>query len=367
MDKKKIIERLRMLRSHDPFFDGGKIVSSVSTEPLDLALDAWRIYSDVNALDTYVFSSVQKLEEEVMEWIGGMLHGPHASGYITTGGTESNIAALYAAKRMHPEKKEIIAPVSAHYSIDKAACLMGLRIKKIGLDGNFRADVDEIRGALGKDTLAVVATAGTSSLGMVDPSEEINELCDDAFFHIDAAFGGFILPFMKCRVIDFRLDNLDSITIDPHKMGRAPLPAGALLFRDNSYLRDSTIRPAYIPISTYTLSGSRSAGSIAAVWATLKYVGREGYERTARECLKNTRLLCKELEEIPCAGIVTEPDLNIVGIKLPEIEKTSAELRKKGWKIAVNAELSCIRFVVMPHVTKEVVLGFIEDLKRATK
>jgi tyrosine decarboxylase/aspartate 1-decarboxylase len=350
MDKKEIIEKLREMRSQDPCFGGGKIVSSVSTEPLDVALDAWRLYSDVNALDTYIFSSAQKLEDEVMEWMAGLLHGPHAAGYITTGGTESNIAALYAAKKMHPGKKEIIVPESAHYSVLKAADLMCLRVKKTGLDGSFRADVEEIRKALSKDTLAVVATAGTASLGMVDPVEEISELCGDVFFHIDAAFGGFILPYVKGRVTDYRLDNLDSLTVDPHKMGCAPVPAGALLFRDASYLEGMAVHPAYIPITSYTLSGSRSAGAIAAVWATINYLGRGGYEKNAKECLGNTSLLCRELEKIPGAGIVTEPDLNIVGVRLDDVEKTALELKKMGWKIAVNRELSCIRFAVMPHV-----------------
>ncbi len=363
MDKKEIIKKLGAMRSSDPCFGGGKIVSSVSTEPLDVALDAWRLYSDVNALDTYLFSSAQKLEKEVMEWLAGMLHGSHAAGYITTGGTESNIAALYAAKKMYPGKREVIVPDSVHYSVLKAADLMGLKVKKTGLDKNFRADVGDIEKALSKDTLAVVATAGTASLGMVDPVEEINGLCGDVFFHVDAAFGGFILPFIVGRVTDFRLDNLDSLTIDPHKMGCAPIPAGALLFRDASYLKELTVQPAYIPITSYTLSGSRSAGAVAAVWATIRCLGLEGYEKNARECLRNTSLLCRELKKVSGAGIVTEPDVNIVGVRLPDIEKTASELRKRGWGIAVNKELSCIRFAVMPHVTREVVLGFIGELK----
>jgi tyrosine decarboxylase / aspartate 1-decarboxylase len=299
--------------------------------------------------------------------MGNFLSGKDASGYITTGGTESNIAALYAAKKRYPDRKEIIAPVSAHYSIDKAADLMGLRVKRIPLDGNFRADASAIKKALNKNTLAVVSTAGTASLGMLDPSEEIADMCGEHYMHVDAAYGGFMLPFIKGSVSDFRLKNVASITIDPHKMGCAPMPAGALLFRDDSYLKQMSIKPSYIPITTSTLTGSRSGGAIAAVWATIKYIGREGYEKMVKECLKNTELLCTELEKIKGTGIVTEPDLNVVGVLLPEIEKTSAELMKRGWKIAVNRDLSCIRFAVMPHVTKEVIYSFTEDLKRIIK
>ena len=367
MDKKEIIDKLRKLRSTDPYFTDGKIISSVSTQPFDVALDAWRIYSDVNALDTYIFSSVATLEDEVIDWMGHFLFCEEISGYITTGGTESNIAALYAAKKRDPRKKEIIAPESAHYSIDKAADLMGLRVKRTPLDENFRADASAIKKAINKNTLAVVVTAGTASLGMLDPLEEIAEECNDLFLHADAAYGGFMLPFIKSQVSDFRLDNLNSMTIDPHKMGCAPMPAGALLFRDDSYLKEMTIKPSYIPIETSTLSGSRSGGAIAAVWATINYLERGGYEKIFNNCMKNTALLCSELEKIPGTGIVTEPDLNIVGVRLPDIEKTSAGLMKKGWKIAINRDLSCVRFAVMPHITREAIYSFTEDIKKIIK
>ncbi|MFZ2456337.1 MAG: tyrosine decarboxylase MfnA [Candidatus Altiarchaeia archaeon] len=367
MDKKEIIEKLQKLRSDDPYFQDGKIISSVSTQPLDVALDAWRIYSDVNALDTYIFSSVARLEEEIIGWMGRLLSCRNASGYVSTGGTESNIAALYAAKKMNPGKKEIIAPVSAHYSIDKAADLMGLRVKRTPLDENFRADASAIKKEINKNTLAVIATAGTASLGMLDPAEEIARDCGDVLLHVDAAYGGFMLPFIKKRLSDFRLDNIDSLTIDPHKMGCAPMPAGAILFRDESYRKEMLVKPSYIPIETSTLSGSRSGGAIAAVWATINFFGREGYEKMTAGCMKNTALLCGELEKIPGSGIVTEPDLNIVGVRLPDIDRTSAELMKKGWKIAVNRDLSCMRFAVMPHVTKETIYEFTEDLKKIVK
>ena len=367
MDIEQIIKELKEARKKDPFFSGGRIVSSVSTEPLRVALEAFRIFSDVNALDTYIFPSVIGLEREVIEWLGTMLKNPKAAGYITTGGTESNIQALYAAKKLYPQRKELIVPKSAHYSIYKAADLMGLRIKWTRVDGNFRADTLSIKKALGKDTLAVVATAGTAALGMVDPLEEINELCPDVFLHVDAAFGGFVLPFTGKRRMDFGLMNLDSVTIDPHKMGMTPIPAGSILFRDGSYLEKLACTPSYLPVETYTLCGSRSGGAIAASWAVLKSLGLEGYKKIVDGCMKNTAYLCSELEKIPGASLATEPDLNIVGIKIPDLEKNSRELGRRGWKLAVNTDAGCIRFVVMPHVTIEVIDDFMQELKKIIK
>ena len=365
MDRKKdLIEELKRLRKKDPSYRDGKIISSVSTEPLNVALEAYRIFADTNALDTYIFPEVGKMESEVISWLGALMRKRDASGYITCGGTEANMMALYAAKKEHPEKKEVIVPESAHYSIHKAADLMGLKVIQTGLDEDFRADASLINDSLNKKTLAVVATAGTASLGAVDPVEEINELCAGTFLHLDAAFGGFILPFLENNTINFELENLDTITIDPHKMGCCPMPAGAILFRDASYAEKMSVQPAYIPVSTSTLSGSRSGGSIAAVWASIRYLGLDGYRRIVEGCMENTRLLCSRIRNISGAGLVTEPQLNIVGIKLPEIDRTAAELRKMGWSVAVNSELSCIRFVVMPHVTRETISEFAKDLQR---
>lgn len=362
MDRTEIITRLNELRRKDPSFRDGRIISSVSTEPLDIALDAFRIFSDTNALDLHIFSSVEVIEGEVIKWFGTLLGNPLISGYVTTGGTEANMAALYAAKKIYPGRKEIIVPKSAHYSLQRVADLMGLRIRWAALN-NFRADADSIKDMINKDTLAVIATAGTSALGIVDPIEEINEFCRDVFFHVDAAFGGFVLPFLDGRKIDFTLANLDSITIDPHKMGLAPIPAGSILFRDNSYLNRLKVSPPYLPFATSTLSGSRSGGAIAATWATLMYHGFEGYRRIVGECMGNTRFLCDELGNIPHVGLVTEPELNIVGIKIPDIGRVARELRGIGWRIAVNSDMGCIRVAVMPHITREVISKFIGDLR----
>jgi len=362
MDKKQIITRLKELRREDPSFMDGKIISSVSTEPLDIALEAFRIFSDTNALDTYIFPSIQKIERDIIKWFGILLNNPQISGYITTGGTEANMAALYAAKKIYPKRKELVVPESAHYSIQRAADLMNLRVRWTTLDENFKADIDSIKSEINKDTLAVIATAGTSSLGIVDPIEEINDLCEDIFFHVDAAFGGFVLPFLGRRKIDFTLVNLDSLTIDPHKMGLAPIPAGSILFKDNSYLGRLRISPPYLPVRTYTLSGTRSGGSIAATWATLMYFDFDGYKKIVEECMENTKFLCNELKNIPHADLVTDPELNIVGIKIPNAEKVAEELQKMNWKIAVNRDMGCIRVAVMPHVTREVISRFIEEL-----
>ncbi|RLI93043.1 MAG: tyrosine decarboxylase MfnA [Candidatus Altiarchaeales archaeon] len=363
MYKREIIDKLRRMRSEDQSYTDGRILSSVSTKPLNVAIKAYEIFSDTNALDTHVFRSVERLERDIIEWFGKLLKNRKTAGYITTGGTEANIVALFVAKKTYPKKREILVPESAHYSIQRAADLLGLRIKYVPLDRDFRVDVSEIENRINKDTLAIVATAGTSALGVVDPIEEINELCGNIFFHVDAAFGGFVIPFLDSKLrIDFSIENMDSITIDPHKMGLAPIPSGAILFRDKSYLDKLKTSPTYLPSQPFTLSGSRSGGAIAATWATINYLGMDGYRRIVKRCMENTRFLCRELRKMD-VNILVEPELNVVGIRPRNLERVWTLLRGRGWNILMDTHSKSLRVVVMPHVTEKVIGEFVRDLR----
>ncbi len=362
MDEREIIDKLRQMRDEDQSYTDGKILSSVSTKPLDVAIEAYKIFSDTNALDIHVFKNVERLEKEIIEWFGKLLKNKKTAGYITTGGTEANIVALWVAKKLYPGRRKILVPQSAHYSIQRAADLLDLRIEYLPLDRNFKVDISELENRIDKDTLAVVATAGTSALGVVDPIGEINKLCRNIFFHVDAAFGGFVIPFLNNKLrLDFTLENIDSITIDPHKMGLAPIPSGAILFRDESYLNELKTSPDYLPFQTFTLSGSRSGGSIAATWATINYLGMDGYRKIVEKCMENTEFLCNELKKIK-VDIVVEPELNVMGIRPQNMENVWKALRDMGWDILMDTQSKSLRIVVMPHVTEKIIREFVRDL-----
>ncbi|MEA1924827.1 MAG: tyrosine decarboxylase MfnA [Candidatus Altiarchaeota archaeon] len=359
-----VLDKLRGLREKDPFFADGRILSSVCTEPSDVSLEAFRIFSDVNVLDRFVFPNSGELERDVIKWYSSLLGGKNLWGYITSGGTEANIQALWAAKKKYPGKKEILVPKSAHYSLDKAADLLELEIKWIPLDEDFRADVDSIREGISDETLAVVLTAGTSALGAVDPIAEVNGLCGDVFFHVDAAFAGMVLPFLEnSERIDFGLRNIDSLTIDPHKMGYTPIPSGCILFRDESYMNNLRFKPSYLEEPLPTLTGSRSAGFIAAVWANLMFYGVDGFRSKVGGCMENTRFLLSLLEDVDGITPVIEPEINFVALTSDSMPQVYGLLLKRGWALSLDRKTNSIRVVVMPHVTKEVLEDFVGDLR----
>ncbi len=364
MEEKRVLDKLRELRKSNLSFEDGRILSSVSTKPTDISLEAYKIFSDVNALDTSIFPVIESMEKEVIGWFGKLLRNENISGYITTGGTEANIFALWTAKKKNPGKKKILVPETAHYSIEKAADLMSLEIDWIPVDKEYKVSLSKLEKRLTDDTLAVVATAGTSALGVIDPIEELNELCSDVFFHVDAAFAGFVLPFIEdAERIDFSLANIDSVTIDPHKMGYTPIPSGCVLFRDESYMNAVKITPSYLPFHTSQLTGSRSGGHIAATWANIKYLGMDGYRKKVKECMENTELLCKLLEDVEGVNPIVEPEINFLALEGRSIKEIHEGLIKRGWNILLDRDTGTIRIVVMPHVTSKVIKNFISDLK----
>jgi tyrosine decarboxylase/aspartate 1-decarboxylase len=363
MDSERVIRLIKKLREKDPRYADGRILSSVSTKPTAVSIQASRIFSDTNALDVNIFPSVKCMEEEIIRWFGKLLGNPRVDGYVASGGTEANIAALFIAKKLHPGRNEILAPESVHYSIERAADLLNLEIEKIPLTENFKADVNEIENRITEKTLAIIATVGTSALGVVDPVDKINELCEDIFLHVDAAFGGFVIPFLNnSRKIDFSLENVDSITIDPHKMGLAPIPAGVILFRNRSYLERIKTKPRYLPFSTATLLGSRPGASIAAVYANVLYYGLEGYGKIVRECMKNTKFLWRGIEKMSGADLVIKPELNFVAIKFSDTKAVWKSLIERGYVLSMDKDSESIRIVVMPHITVRVIQKFFQDL-----
>jgi tyrosine decarboxylase/aspartate 1-decarboxylase len=200
-------------------------------------------------------------------------------------------------------------------------------------------------------------------------------LANDVYFHVDAAFGGFVLPFLEelgsdVSDFDFRLPGVCSITVDPHKMGLAPIPAGGILFRDEEMMRSITTRIPYLAggeTDHNTILGTRSGASAIAVWALLMHLGRQGYRGVVGRCMRLTSKLVEGVQKINGVSLVTRPTLNIVGISSGEIDIKSLakEMRERGW--AVSLFPGHIRVVIMPHVKSSYIEHFLKDLKEVVE
>lgn len=375
LPQKLILEELKSKLQGDFTYNSGKIIGSMCTSPHPLARKVYAQFVDKNIGDPGLFPGVAELEKETIQMLGVLLSNPKASGNIVTGGTEANTLALWAAKKLANKEKncEVIVPVSAHCSFDKAADLLDLKIVKVRLNSQFQVDIRAVEKAVTSNTIAIVGIAGTTSLGVVDSISELSEIAveKNLYLHVDAAFGGFVLPFLKelgfdVPEFDFRLSGVSSITIDPHKMGLAPIPAGGILFRNEDIKKSITWNVSYLAggvTEQATLVGTRSGASVIAVWSLLKHLGREGYQKIVKRCMRLTRKMAKEILRIEGLDIVTEPVINVVGLKSDkfDVRRIAQELRLEGWAISLFPKH--IRIVVMPHLRKQHIEKFLEDLR----
>jgi tyrosine decarboxylase/aspartate 1-decarboxylase len=275
--------------------------------------------------------------------------------------------------RVDIKRPAIIVSKSAHVSFDKAASLLHLQLTKVGLTKSFQLNVKELRESITGNTVALVAVAGTTVLGVVDPIEEISEIASDngLHLHIDAAFGGFVLPFLSelgyhAPKFDFELKGVSSITIDPHKMGFCPIPSGGIIFRKQSYIKHNSVRVPYLAggIATQgTIVGTRSGASACAVWAILKHLGRQGFREAVKHCMELTHYLAERIETLDGVELTAQPMLNIVGIgsKRYSVRTIWKKLREKKW--AVGGLKGTLRVVILPHVQREHIDAFLADLQ----
>lgn len=377
ISKHDILKELDELHQLDYDYADGRILGSMCTQAHPFAKEVYCKFLDTNLGDPGLFKGTKFIENQVIKSIGELLSLNEPYGNIVTGGTEANIMAVRAARNHARKYKgivdgEIIIPDSAHFSFKKAADMLNLKIVEAKLDNNYKIDVESVRNAISDKTVAIVAIAGTTELGLIDPIEELSEIAfkNNIYFHVDAAFGGFSIPFLKRAgfdfpVFDFSLRGVCSITVDPHKMGLAPIPAGGIIFRKQEYLDVMAVDSPYLTIKTQsTIVGTRLGASSAATYAIMKYFGKEGYTEIAKNLMDNTNYLYGNLIDIGYE-VICKPELNIVAFNHPDMEtnELADKLSQYNWNVSVSKCPVAIRIVLMNHIKKSNLKELIEDLK----
>lgn len=330
-----------------------------------------------------VFKGTQQLEREVLEAlaIDVFKSKPNAfDGYISPGGTEANIQALWMYRNYFQQEYNanlneiaIIASEDTHYSIPKGANLLQLDWLKIPVDFTTR-EIDKM--ALqtvlekahlnGKKHFIVVSNMGTTMFGSIDnPNDYIeilNELKLSFKLHVDGAYGGFVYPFSNPNsTINFSHPDISSITIDAHKMLQAPYGTGIFICRKGLIENVLTREAEYVEGMDVTLCGSRSGANAIAVWMILSTYGPHGWFEKVSTLQGRTDFLCRELDKIGI-NYFREPFMNIVTIHAEYISKEIAN----RFKLVPQSHLTdnkWYKIVVMNHVEPEHLITFIAELK----
>ena len=364
-----VIEELKKFRSKDiPY---SRVLSSMCTTPHPIAVEAHKLFIETNLGDPGIFVGTYELESKVIEMLGDLLHNKRAAGYICSGGTEANIQGIRAARNLgKKERPNIVIPKSAHFSFEKIGDILGVEIRRAGLDEDYRVDLAEVERMIDERTVAIVGIAGTTGLGQVDDIKSLGKLAVEKgiFLHVDAAFGGLVLPFIDKKIpFDFEVEGVSSITVDPHKMGMATIPAGGILFREESFLRALEVETPYLTVkSQFTLTGTRPGTGVASTYAVLKHLGFKGMKEIIDKCLKNTRIITEEMRSLGFEPVI-EPVMNVVAFKTEDAEKIREELYKRRWVVSTIRNPNAIRMVIMPHVTEGVIEDFIAEFRKVIR
>ncbi len=369
-----VISELEDARKRDYAFSGGSILGSMCTQPHPVAVEAYNRFMETNLGDPLLFPGARSLEEKTLGMICGMLNAPAgAGGQFVSGGTESNIMAMALASRL-TGRDEIIIPASAHFSFEKAASLMRLKAVSAPTTDGFLADVSAVRELANERTACIVGVAGTTELGMIDPIAGLAKVAGDngCMMHVDAAFGGFVIPFMKqmgyeMPDFDFSVPGVTSVSIDPHKMGCSTIPAGVIAVGEGGNLCSIGVDTPYVSTKTQPgLLSTRPGAAAAATYAVMRHLGNAGYRQIVEGCLSNTRYLCERLSEegfsLPC-----EPQMNVVGIRFKKPRVVKDALAERKFFVAPLDRVGCIRVVCMPHVKREHLDSFIPVLKTVAR
>ena len=338
----------------------------VSDEVVEVAKEAYLRFFSTNALYRGYFPGIARFEDEIIDFAADIFHGPRARGSVTSGGSESILTAVLSARnrarQLHPHvaRPAMVVPASAHPAFWKAGHYFGLDVIKVPLDASHEVDVDRYRDAVTADTVLLVGSAPSLTLGMVDPIPEMAAIAAerDINFHVDSCVGGWFLPFAEdigetFPTFDFRTPGVTTISADLHKFGYGAKGASVVISRDEEIYRHQEFRfgaPERNPdwYVTPSLTGTRPGGAIAAAWAVLRYLGKDGYRSVVRDSLEFVRKLQDGIDAIDGLRVMGRPAMTLFAFTSDTLDifAIAAGLTERGWLVSRDTwPVPSIRFM----------------------
>ncbi len=385
----EILQQLEALRQGDADWRSGKtwsLVYPTGDQHPDFVRQAHSLFFTENALNPMAFKSLKRMEHEVVRMCADLFNADRqVVGTLTSGGTESLLLAVKTYRDIwrlrHPRrlgKPQILLPESAHIAFHKAAEYFDCQLRFIPLDASMRARPDELRKMLGPRAMMVVASAPNYPFGTLDPVDDMARLAHQAGvpLHVDACLGGFLLPFLEgigqeLPRFDFRVPGVASLSADLHKYAYAAKGASVLLYRGMDLLRHQFFAYADWPGGMFispALLGTRPGGAIAAAWASLNRLGRQGLERYARQIHDASQRLKEGIRQIPELELLGDPPASVLAYRsrLPglSIYAVADRLQAKGWHIDRQQRPESLHAMVSPH-HGPIVDEFLRDLREA--
>ena len=387
--EKEILAELKELTLKDPDYKNARLWSLVyylDEHHSSFINSAYNMYASANGLNPTEFKSLKTLENRIIRTAAQLFNGDkNVCGVVTSGGTESCLLAVktyrdYAKDKKNIRKPEMILPETAHVAWLKGAEYFGVKPVFVKLDKSYKADVNEIKKKINRNTVMLLASAPEYPHGIIDPVMEIGSLGEKNGIpvHVDACVGGFILPFIektgkKLPVWDYRVPGVTSISADIHKYGFAAKGASTITYRNLDYLKYQMFVHQDWPGGVFAspaLLGTRPGGAYAAAWAVLQKFGMEGYIQLAEQVIKNSENIIRGISEIPELEIIGEPAGPILSYKSVDpyvnIFAVGDQMEKSGWHIDRLQMPDALHAMITP-IHKKAIKHYLEDLKKAVK
>ena len=309
---------------------------------------------------TYDLNS-RSIEREVVQFFAEIFKAPknNSWGYVTNGGSEGNLYALYLARELYP-KGIVYYSEHTHYCINKNIHLLNMPSIVIRSQENGEMDYQDLKEALHlqrQHPAIIIANIGTTMTEAKDDISKIKKVLKDSairshYIHADGALAGTYLALLEKEPrFDFE-QGIDSIAISGHKFIGSPIPCGVVIVKKNYKDRIGQTIP-YIGTLDTTITGSRNGHSPVFLWHAINKLGREGLKHRALKCFEVAEYALEEMKKI---GIKAWKNPNALTIIFP---KPAEEICVK-WQLASDGELSHI--ICMPGVTKEKIDEFLKEL-----
>lgn len=344
---------MQAMRGHDLDWKHGRHGAFVwyANDELEHVLrESFGMFLVENGLGVKAFPSIGRMENEVLAIVRSLLGGDEeTAGIFTSGGTESIFQGITAmrewARKERPDVRqpEIVAPHSAHPALNKAAHLLGMEVRRVPVGADYRADPAAIAAAIGPETVGLYASAPSYSLGMVDPIPELGAIAAERglWLHVDACVGGILAPFVRevgyeVPPFDFSVPGVTSISADLHKSGYAAKPASTVTFRTRAHREFARYTFDDWPSGIYsslTFTGTRPGGAIAAAWAALNFLGREGYREIAAASMRAKARIIAGLSVIDGLRVHGAPPLYAFayGVEGVDMGAVAVQMIGRGW------------------------------------
>lgn len=326
-----VIAELRTKRAHDVRWKEGRaftLTYFAGHAVHDLAAEVFGSFMTENALNTDAFPSLRDVQADVVDIVNGWLRGgPEAAGFMTSGGTESILLAVKAARERGRAERgitspNVVLPASAHAAFEKGAYYFGVESRRVPVGPDWRADPAAMAEHIDENTVLVVASTPQYPQGVIDPVTDIAALAAarDINCHVDACMGGVVLPYLErlgepIPPWNFAVEGVTSMSVDLHKFGYAGKGASVILHRSKAlrryqtYVTDNWLGGVY---GSSGVLGTKSGAPLAAAWAVLQAIGDDGYLDLTRRARAACVELATVIDDIPELVVRARPEATLL-------------------------------------------------------